>query len=151
MKLPKNEIPTNFISNAMTARDSRGSSQLPIDDYKKYKEYTEGKLIGSEVASKGWFKMGCVVGKGGFGKVWRVEMKRGGKVYAMKEMYKTKIIEKKSINSIMNERNLLSRMKHPFLVNMSYAFQDRENIYLVMDYLNGGDLRYHIGKRRKFS
>lgn len=33
-----------------------------------------------------------------------------------------------------------------FLVNMNYAFQDRENIYLVMDLLSGGDLRYHISK-----
>lgn len=34
---------------------------------------------------------------------------------------------------------------------MAFAFQDRENLYLVMDYLDGGDLRYHIGKRRRFS
>lgn len=92
-----------------------------------------------------------MVGKGGFGKVWKVEMKRNSKIYAMKEMYKTKIIDKKSINSVMNERILLARLKHPFLVNMSFAFQDRENLYLVMDYINGGDLRYHIGKRRRFT
>ena len=66
-------------------------------------------------------------------------------------MYKTKIISKKSINSVMNERELLSRLSHPFLVNMSYAFQDKENLYLIMDYLNGGDLRYHIVVRRRFS
>ena len=40
-------------------------------------------------------------------------------------MYKTKIISKKSINSVMNERELLSKLSHPFLVNMSYAFQDK--------------------------
>lgn len=83
--------------------------------------------------------------------MWKVEMKRNSKIYAMKEMYKTKIIDKKSINSVMNERSLLCKLKHPFLVNMSYAFQDRENLYLVMDYVNGGDLRYHIGKRRRFT
>ena len=69
----------------------------------------------------------------------------------MKEMYKAKIIHKKSINSVMNERNLLGKIKHPFFINMTFAFQDRENLYLIMDYLDGGDLRYHIGKRRKFS
>ncbi len=37
-----------------------------------------------------------------------------------------------------------------FLVNISYAFQDRNNLYLVMDLLSGGDLRYHIGKMRRF-
>lgn len=51
----------------------------------------------------------------------------------------------------MNERNLLAKLKHPFIINMHAAFQDRENLYLIMDYLDGGDLRYHIGKRRKFT
>lgn len=51
----------------------------------------------------------------------------------------------------MNELKLLSQMKSPFLVNMHYAFQDRENLYLVMDLLTGGDLRYHIARHRKFS
>jgi len=92
-----------------------------------------------------------VVGKGGFGKVWKVEMKKTKQIYAMKEMSKAKIITKRSVSSVMNEKQLLSTMKHPFLVNMIYAFQDRENLYLVMDLMPGGDLRYHLGKQRKFS
>jgi len=46
----------------------------------------------------------------------------------------------------MNEKYLLEYLKHPFLVNMHYAYQDRENLFLVLDLLRGGDLRYHIGK-----
>ena len=46
----------------------------------------------------------------------------------------------------MNERQLLSTLRHPFLVNMHFAYQDRDHLYLVMDLLPGGDLRYHIGK-----
>ena len=42
-------------------------------------------------------------------------------------------------------------MRHSFIVNMELAFQDRENLYLVMDLLTGGDLRYHIGRQRRFS
>ena len=38
-----------------------------------------------------------------------------------------------------------------FIVNMNYAFQDRDNLYLVMDLLTGGDLRYHIGRQKRFS
>lgn len=63
-------------------------------------------------------------------------------------MYKTKIINKKSIHSVMNERKLLAELDHPFLINMNYAFQDKENLYLVMEYLNGGDLRFHMIVRR---
>jgi serine/threonine kinase 32 len=43
------------------------------------------------------------------------------------------------------------KKKTRFLVNMSYAFYDRENLYLVMDLLLGGDLRFHLGKMRRFS
>lgn len=51
----------------------------------------------------------------------------------------------------MNERTLLAKLKHPFIINMVAAFQDRENLYLLMDYIDGGDLRYHIGRRRRFN
>ena len=66
-------------------------------------------------------------------------------------MSKVKIIDKKSERSIKYERVLLSKLNHPFIVNMYYAFQDYDNLYLVMDLLNGGDLRYHICRHRKFS
>ena len=66
-------------------------------------------------------------------------------------MSKVKIIDKKSERSIKYERELLSKLNHPFIVNMYYAFQDYDNLYLVMDLLSGGDLRYHICRHRKFS
>lgn len=89
-------------------------------------------------------------------------------MYAMKEMSKPRILVKKSVHSIMNERNLLASLRNPsaifithrlnfndsidrFLVNMIYAFQDRENIYLVLDLMTGGDLRYHICRHIKFN
>ena len=62
-----------------------------------------------------------------------------------------KIIDKRSEKSIKTEREFLSKLRHPFIVNMNCAFQDFENLYLVMDLLTGGDLRYHICKLRRFS
>ena len=103
------------------------------------------------LVSKNHFEFLYVVGKGGFGKVWKVQMKKTKKQYALKEMAKAKIIDKKSEKSIKYERELLSRLKHPFIVNMQYAFQDFENLYLVMDLLTGGDLRYHVSRHKKFS
>ena len=64
--------------------------------------------------------------------------------FAMKEMSKAKIINRRSVSSVMNERMLLGQLKHRFLVNMHYAFQDKENLYLVMDLMPGGDLRYQL-------
>ena len=69
----------------------------------------------------------------------------------MKEMSKKKIIDKKSIKSILYERDLLSKMDHPFIVNMHFAFQDNDNIYLVMDLLTGGDLRFHLCFNKQFN
>lgn len=92
-----------------------------------------------------------VIGKGGFGKVWRVRYKKTQEIFALKEMSKKKILDKKSEYSINNERVFLSKLRHPFLVNMHYAFQDKDNLYLVIDILNGGDLRFHCSRYRKFS
>ena len=92
--------------------------------------------------TKNHFNFQYCVGRGGFGKVWKVEKKKNKKLFAMKEMSKARIISKRSVNSVMNERKLLSQLKHPFLVNMSYAFQDQKNLYLIMDLLSGGDLEF---------
>ena len=78
-------------------------------------------------------------------------MKKTNKKYALKEMSKVKIIDRRSEKSIKAEREFLSKLHHPFIVNMNCAFQDFENLYLVMDLLTGGDLRYHICKLRRFS
>jgi serine/threonine protein kinase len=69
----------------------------------------------------------------------------------MKEMAKARIITKKSVQSVMNELSLLALIRSDFIVNVHYAFQDKMNLYLIMDLLLGGDLRYHIARRRKFS
>lgn len=66
-------------------------------------------------------------------------------------MSKTKIIDKRSEQSIMHERDILAKLNHPLIVNMSFAFQDFTYLYLVLDLLDGGDLRYQICKYRKFS
>ena len=97
------------------------------------------------------FKFLYVIGKGGFGRVWKIQSKKTKTKYALKEMSKVRIIDKKSEKSINSEREFLSKLNHPFIVNMHYAFQDKDNLYLVMDLLNGGDLRFHISRYRKFS
>ena len=101
--------------------------------------------------SRNDFEFIFIIGKGGFGKVWRVKEKKTNELYALKEMSKTKIIDKKSEKSINGEREFLSFLHHPFIVNMHYAFQDNNNLYLVMDLLTGGDLRYHCSRYRYFS
>ena len=59
-------------------------------------------------------------------------------------MNKSKIIDQNSERNMLQERFFLSKMKNPFIVNMLCSFQDKENIYLVLQLLTGGDLRYHL-------
>ena len=101
--------------------------------------------------SKSLFDFLYVIGRGGFGKVWKVLLKGTSKNYALKEMSKLKIVLKRSEKSIQSERELLSNLYHPFIVNMISAFQDLNNLYLVMDLFKGGDMRYHIFLNKKFN
>lgn len=74
------------------------------------------------IIQKNNFNFLYCIGKGGFGKVWKVQMKKNGQYYAMKEMAKARIISKRSVDSVLNERIILSELKNSFLVNMYYAF-----------------------------
>ena len=63
--------------------------------------------------SKNHFLFHYVIGRGGFGKVWKIEKKKEKKLYAMKEMNKGRVIQKRSVNSVMNEKKFLTQLKHP--------------------------------------
>ena len=61
-----------------------------------------------------------------------------------------KILDCKNLRSVKNERDLLSKMNHPFIVNLHFSFQNNHFLYLVIDLLTGGDLRYHLFYKRYF-
>ena len=86
----------------------------------------------------------------GSAKCGKPNVREPNKMFALKEMNKAKIIKKNSVESIINERELLAQLKHPFIINMHYAFQDKNNLYIVTDLIEGGDLRYHMRTRKKF-
>ena len=92
-----------------------------------------------------------VIGEGGYGKVWKVELTRQKKLYAMKEMSKGLIVMKKSVDNVLNERKIVEGLNSPFIANMVCAFNDRDNLYLVMYLLPGADLRCRLAYTSKFS
>lgn len=69
----------------------------------------------------------------------------------MKEMSKVKIYQKKSVRSILYEKSILASLKHPFIANLYYAFQDFDSLFLILDYLPGGDLRYYLTNQVTFT
>lgn len=91
-----------------------------------------------------------VIGKGAFGKVRIVQHKQTRATYALKYINKTKCVKMKAVSNIIQERKLLEKVEHPFVVNLRYAFQDDENCFFVLDLMLGGDLRFHLQRLRSF-
>ncbi|XP_035277999.1 serine/threonine-protein kinase Sgk1 isoform X1 [Anguilla anguilla] len=92
-----------------------------------------------------------VIGKGSFGKVLLARHRSDDKFYAVKVLQKKAILKKKEEKHIMSERNvLLKNVKHPFLVGLHYSFQTTDKLYFVLDYINGGELFYHLQRERCF-
>jgi len=97
------------------------------------------------------FDLLSVIGKGSFGKVMQVRKKDTGQVYAMKILRKDAIIARNQVRNAKSERAILQKMQHPFLVGLKFAFQTEDKLYLVLDYVNGGELFFHLQKERRFS
>uniref|UniRef100_A0A8C9SV26 Serine/threonine-protein kinase Sgk1 n=1 Tax=Scleropages formosus TaxID=113540 RepID=A0A8C9SV26_SCLFO len=92
-----------------------------------------------------------VIGKGSFGKVLLAKRKLDGKYYAIKVLQKRVIVHRREQKHIMAERNvLLKNVKHPFLVGLHYSFQTTDKLYFVLDFVNGGELFFHLQRERTF-
>ncbi|XP_048399801.1 serine/threonine-protein kinase 32B-like isoform X4 [Stegostoma tigrinum] len=97
------------------------------------------------------FQILRAIGKGSFGKVCIVQKRDTKKMYAMKYMNKQKCIERDEVRNVFRELQIMQRLEHPFLVNLWYSFQDEEDMFMVVDLLLGGDLRYHLQQNVHFN
>ena len=96
------------------------------------------------------FKKNKYLGRGGFGHVWKVSFVKGDCFLAMKQLSKSELYKKNFISNIFEERDILNYLYNIHIVNLYTTFQDENYLYLIMDYLEGGDLRKHM-KEKKFS
>lgn len=104
-----------------------------------------------QVVSKDDFELLTVIGKGSFGKVMQVKKKDDGKIYAMKVLRKDTIVARKQVAHTKAEKNILMKIQHPFIVNLNYAFQTKDKLYMILDYINGGELFFHLKKEGRFA
>ncbi|KAH8999212.1 serine/threonine protein kinase [Lactarius akahatsu] len=89
-----------------------------------------------------------LIGRGTFGRVFQVRKRDTKRIYAMKVLSKKEIIAKE----VIGERKILQRsLDSPFLVGPEFSFQTDTNLYLVMDFKNGGELFWHLQKETRFS
>uniref|UniRef100_A0A8C0QLK1 Serine/threonine-protein kinase 32A n=1 Tax=Canis lupus familiaris TaxID=9615 RepID=A0A8C0QLK1_CANLF len=96
------------------------------------------------------FEILRAIGKGSFGKVCIVQKNDTKKMYAMKYMNKQKCVERNEVRNVFKELQIMQGLEHPFLVNLWYSFQDEEDMFMVVDLLLGGDLRYHLQQNVRF-
>lgn len=77
-----------------------------------------------------------------------VQHKRDKRMYALKYINKVKCIKMRAVENIIQERRLLEEVNHPFICNLRFAFQDDENMFMVLDLMLGGDLRFHLDRKQ---
>ena len=101
------------------------------------------------------FEFVRVVGKGNYGKVMLAKHKNkkatDPEFFAIKVIKKNGLSDDDAIEHVLVENRILQSLDHPFLVKLFYSFQTSDRLYFVMEYINGGELFYHITKERKFS
>uniref|UniRef100_A0A7N8XSQ6 Ribosomal protein S6 kinase n=1 Tax=Mastacembelus armatus TaxID=205130 RepID=A0A7N8XSQ6_9TELE len=115
-----------------------------MDDCEKIEISEDNVNQGTENIRPECFELLRVLGKGGYGKVFQVRKVVGaasGKIFAMKVLKKAMIVRNaKDTAHTKAERNILEEVKHPFIVDLIYAFQTGGKLYLILEYLSGGEL-----------
>jgi len=103
-------------------------------------------------------RLGCedfdplkVIGRGAFGEVRLVQKRDTGHVYAMKILRKSAMVEKEQVAHVRAERDILVEADHQWVVKMFYSFQDAGNLYLIMEFLPGGDMMTLLMKKDTLS
>eukprot|EP00274_Cyanoptyche_gloeocystis_P006243 CAMPEP_0196652060 /NCGR_PEP_ID=MMETSP1086-20130531/1279_1 /TAXON_ID=77921 /ORGANISM="Cyanoptyche gloeocystis , Strain SAG4.97" /LENGTH=618 /DNA_ID=CAMNT_0041982419 /DNA_START=113 /DNA_END=1969 /DNA_ORIENTATION=+ len=96
------------------------------------------------------FQILKVLGKGSFAKVLLVKKKDTNQYFAMKVMRKEQVVKTRQVTGTMMEKTILQEMQHPFIVRLNYAFQTHGKLYLVLDYLCGGELFFHLRRCKHF-
>ncbi|KAL2003775.1 hypothetical protein VTN02DRAFT_2269 [Thermoascus thermophilus] len=96
------------------------------------------------------FELLKVVGKGSFGKVMQVMKKDTGRIYALKTIRKAHIISRSEVAHTLAERSVLAQINNPFIVPLKFSFQSPEKLYLVLAFVNGGELFHHLQKEQRF-
>ncbi|QRV78484.1 AGC/AKT kinase gad8 [Ceratobasidium sp. AG-Ba] len=92
-----------------------------------------------------------VIGKGSFGKVMQVRKRDTSRIYALKTIRKAHIASRPGeITHILAERTVLALVNNPFIVPLKFSFQNPEKLYLVMSFVNGGELFYHLQREGRF-
>lgn len=137
------ECPNNFTLNS-----SRPGSYASLPSNQRSMQSQNHKKTKDQNLSLKQFLVERVLGKGGFAKVLLVKKIEGENQqrFAMKILKKSDLMTNKLLEATILEKNILQKTNHPFVVHLNYAFQTSHKIYLVMEYLPGGDFYQFLRK-----
>ncbi|KAL6621807.1 Pkinase-domain-containing protein, partial [Neocallimastix sp. 'constans'] len=138
---------TPLKSNVTSTKISNGVDSIK-EVHEEVKETPKDKrasVLPPSTVEKKKFKLEDFVimqtlGTGSFGRVHLVKHKESGKYYAMKVLVKRQIIESKQVEHTINEKRILETLDHPYMVNLIGSFKDNRNLYIVLEYVCGGEL-----------
>lgn len=143
-------------SSSLNSNDDQNSSKNRGEDEDEVTEISLHDFCrhkGEERSGPDQFELLRVLGQGSFGKVFLVKKNCGmdnGQLYAMKVLKKATLKVRDRLRTKM-ERDILAQISHPFIVRLHYAFQTEGKLYLILDFLQGGDLFSRLAKEVMFT
>jgi protein kinase A len=122
------------------ANTRTGTHIVPQHQQHQQQHQTSEARVTKGKYSLGDFDLLRTLGTGSFGRVHLVQSKHNQRFYAIKVLKKAQVVKMKQVEHTNDERRMLGEVKHPFLITLWGTFQDPRNLYMVMDFVEGGEL-----------
>lgn len=157
--LPQPSMPPQQQQSQAQQQHQQNQSQNQAQQQQQYQHqphHQQNASTGSVMrVTKGKYSLGDfdilrTLGTGSFGRVHLVQSKHNQRFYAVKVLKKAQVVKMKQVEHTNDERRMLADVKHPFLITLWGTFQDPKNLYMVMDFVEGGELFSLLRKSGRF-
>ncbi|XP_027868838.1 protein kinase C zeta type isoform X7 [Xiphophorus couchianus] len=144
-------LPHNCAVDTRGDAETEDSDLNPLQDIKAVVDGIDGiKLSQGTTLGLGDFELIRVIGRGSYAKVLLVRLKKNEQVFAMKVVKKELVHDDEDIDWVQTEKHVFEQAStNPFLVGLHSCFQTESRLFLVIEYVNGGDLMFHMQRQRK--
>ncbi|KRY81915.1 cAMP-dependent protein kinase catalytic subunit PRKX [Trichinella pseudospiralis] len=148
--------PSTATVDCSKLEDAKFSSTTTVqsveeDDQQQLQQQQQQQQQQLQIDVDSKFERICTVGTGSYGRVYLARQRDSGKFYALKVMSFRKIVRSKQQNHVLSERKVLEKLNTPFAVKLHWAYHDAKCLYMLLDYVPGGELLSHIRFRKQFS